>query len=163
MFELSIRNARPTDDADAIWDILQPLFRRGETYAVDVDITRDAALAYWFDHRDIRVAVIDDRLVGTYYLDRNYAGNASHVANCGYAVNSDARGAGIGRAMCADSLDRARVVGFTAMQFNLVVSTNSDAIHLWQTMGFQIVGTIPDAFRHPHHGYVDAFVMHRHL
>lgn len=163
MPDSTIRAARPSDDVDAIWDILRPVFRRGATYAVDADITRDAALAYWFDHREVRVAVTGDRVVGTYYLHRNHAGNGGHVANCGYAVHPDARGAGIGRAMCADSLDRARGAGFTAMQFNLVVSTNSGAIRLWEVMGFDIVGTIPDGFRHPDHGPVDAFVMHRRL
>jgi GNAT superfamily N-acetyltransferase len=163
MADTSIRDADVTADADAIWAVLEPIFRRGDTYAIDVDITREDALDFWFGHAEVRVAVVDHRVLGTYYLDRNQAGNGSHVANCGYAVHPEARGLGLGRAMCADSLDRARGAGFTAMQFNFVVSTNLDAIHLWKEMGFEVVGTIPDGFRHPDRGYVDAFVMHRHL
>lgn len=163
MSGLSLRDADRVTDADAIWAILEPVFRRGETYGVDVDISRGAALAYWFEHRRIRVAVVRGRVVGTYWLDRNHGGNASHVANCAYAVESESRGGGIGRAMCVDSLDRAREAGFTAMQFNLVVSTNEGAVHLWRSMGFEVVGVVPEGFRHPDLGYVDAFVMHRRL
>jgi ribosomal protein S18 acetylase RimI-like enzyme len=163
MPEPTVRDADPTADADAVWGILEPVFRRGDTYAVDVDVAREDGLAFWFDHARVRVAVADGHVRGTYYLDRNQGGGGSHVANCGYAVHPDARGLGLGRAMCADSLEQARRAGFTAMQFNFVVSTNEDAIRLWEAMGFEVVGTIPGGFTHPERGHVDALVMHRHL
>ncbi|HEX2027049.1 MAG TPA: GNAT family N-acetyltransferase [Nitriliruptorales bacterium] len=143
--------------------MLEPVFRRGDTYAIDPDISREDALAFWFEHQLVRVAVGDGGVAATYYLGPNHAGRGRHVANCGYAIHPDARGLGLGRALCADSLNVARREGFKAMQFNLVVSTNQAAVHLWQDFGFEIVGTVPEAFDHPHEGFIDAYVMHRRL
>ena len=111
----------------------------------------------------VRVAVIEGWIAGTYYLGPNNAGAGGHVANCGFAVHPAARGSGLGRSMCTDALDVARAEGFHAMQFNLVVSTNESAIHPWRALGFDVVGTIPDAFDHPEVGLVDAHVMYRAL
>lgn len=159
----AIRDADLVADGDAVWSVLEPVFRGGDTYAVDPDIGREDALSYWFGHGLVRVAVVDDRVVATYYLGPNHAGGGRHVANCGYAVHPHGRGRGLGRSMCADSLEVARDLGFEAMQFNLVVSTNEAAVHLWRDLGFEIVGTIPEAFDHPQAGLVDAYVMHRSL
>ncbi len=156
-----VRDAEVASDGDGVWAILEPTFRRGDTYAVDPSITRGDALAGWFDHARVRVAVHGDLIVGTYYLGPNQAGPGSHVANCGYAVDVRARGAGVGRLMGLDSLAVARADGFRAMQFNLVVSTNDGAVHLWRSLGFEVLGTIPEGFDHPENGLVDAHVMHR--
>jgi ribosomal protein S18 acetylase RimI-like enzyme len=102
-------------------------------------------------------------VVGTYFLQANQRGGGAHVANCGYVTAADAGGRGVARAMCMHSLERAKWRGFIAMQFNFVVSSNKRAIELWQRLGFEIVGTLPGAFRHPRLGFVDAFVMYRTL
>ena len=90
-------------------------------------------------------------------------GGGAYVANAGFMVSSSARGHHVGRAMCAHCLDEARRLGFRAMQFNFVVSTNQSALHRWQEFGFQIIGRLPGAFRHPENGYVDVYVMFRSL
>jgi len=101
--------------------------------------------------------------VGTYYLKANQQGGGAHVANCGFMTAAAASGRGIGEAMCRHALERAKARGFLSMQFNFVVSTNDRAVRLWQRLGFEIVGRLPNVFRHPQHGLVDAFVMHRYL
>jgi ribosomal protein S18 acetylase RimI-like enzyme len=98
---------------------------------------------------------------GTDFLRANQQGNGAHVASCGYITARSAEGGGIARALCAHSPDHARSCGFVAMHFNFVVSANTRAAKLWQSLGFDIVGRLPAAFRHPAHGLVDAFVMHR--
>lgn len=159
--EHSIRLATPSD-AEAIWAILAPVFAGGETYAVPRDITREAALAYWLaPEKTTYVAVLEGRIAGTYYLRANQQGPGAHVANCGYISAPWAQGHGLARAMCAHSLEAARGAKFRAMQFNLVVSTNTRAVRLWQDMGFTIIGTIPAAFAHPTQGDVPAHVMWR--
>ncbi len=159
---ISIRPAS-AEDADAIWAVIEPMIRAGETYALDRTMPRDAALAYWMGpDRQTLVAVDDDDLVvGTYYCRANQAGGGAHVANCGYVVAAHAGGRGVARAMAEDSFARACGLGFRAMQFNFVVASNTAAVALWQKLGFAIVGRMPDAFDHPTLGLVDALVMHR--
>ena len=158
-----IRSALP-DDADAIWAILEPVIRSGDTYALDRDMTRQEALAYWMGTAH-SCFVFEDRegVIGTYYLRANQSGGGSHVANCGYMVSPAARGKGVARAMCEHSLGEAKRQGYLAMQFNFVVSSNLPAVRLWEDMGFAIAGRLPLAFRHPQSGLVDALVMHRSL
>ena len=103
------------------------------------------------------------RVVGTYYLQPNRRGGGDHVANCGYATLVQARGRGVARAMCLHSLDVARRQGYLAMQFNFVVANNEGAVALWKSLGFAVVGRVPQAFRHPNLGLVDALVMYRAL
>lgn len=158
---MEIRPATPAD-ADAIWSILDPVIRAGETYALDRGMNREAALAYWLAD-DAFVAEDDGAVVGTYYLRRNQAGGGAHVCNCGYMVSATASGRGVARAMGAHSLEHARSRGFRAMQFNFVVSSNERAVRLWQSLGFAIVGRLPGAFAHPRLGEVDALVMFRTL
>jgi ribosomal protein S18 acetylase RimI-like enzyme len=151
-------------DADALWAILEPIFRAGETYPQLRDMDRESALAYWLSSpHEVFVAEDHGEIVGTYFLQANQKGGGAHVANCGYITAPRATGRGVARAMCAHSLDRARERGFRAMQFNFVISTNERAVRLWQSFGFEIVGRLPKAFLHPTLGYVDAFVMYRHL
>lgn len=145
-------------DYDAIWGILEPVIRAGETYTLPRDMSRDSALAYWFAPGH-EVFVAEEG--GTYFLQANQRGGGEHVANCGYVTATHATGRGIARAMCAHSLERARERGFRAMQFNFVVSTNVRAVRLWESMGFATVGRLPQAFLHPKHGYVDALVMYQ--
>jgi ribosomal protein S18 acetylase RimI-like enzyme len=152
-------------DSNAIWTILlEPVIRAGETYTLPRDMEKESALAYWLGPRhEVFVAEESGSLVGTYFLQANQQGGGSHVANCGYITAAHATGRGVARAMCAHSLDRARERGFLAMQFNFVVSTNTRAVKLWQSLGFAIVGTLPKAFLHPTQSYVDAYVMLRDL
>jgi L-amino acid N-acyltransferase YncA len=158
-----IRPSEPRDN-DAIWRILEPTFRAGETYPIPRDISRTDALAYWHSPgHTVFVAENKGAVVGTYYLRANNRGGGEHVANCGYIVAQDAFGRGLARAMCAHSFDEARACGFTAMQFNFVISSNERAVRLWQDLGFGIVGQLPSAFRHPRLGFVDAYVMIRSL
>ncbi|MBI3433904.1 MAG: GNAT family N-acetyltransferase [Proteobacteria bacterium] len=159
-------NIRTSDTGDqvGVWHVLEPMLRAGDTYPLPCDMTREDALAYWFaqEHR-VYVAEREGGIVGTYYLRANRHGGGAHVANCGYVTATAARRQGVARAMCEHSLDIARGLGFTAMQFNFVVSTNVRAVRLWQSLGFSIVGRLPDAFLHPGQGFVDAFVMYRRL
>lgn len=158
-----IRPARREDD-DAIWSILEPVIRAGETYALPRDMTREAALTYWTaPDRETFVAEEDGRVVGTYYLRANQQGGGAHIANCGYVTADGATGKGIARRMCEHSLDHARTRGFRAMQFNLVIDSNERAVRLWQSLGFDIVARLPKAFEHPRLGFRDALVMFRTL
>jgi len=157
---------RPFVESDraAVWRILEPIIRAGETYALPRDWDEAAVLAFWCaPGHDAFVAVEGDDVVGTYFLHANQRGGGAHVANCGYATAGWATGRGIARTMCEHSLDHARARGFRAMQFNFVVSTNDNAVHLWQRCGFAIVGRLPAAFCHPRLGDVDALVMYRAL
>ena len=160
---MQIRPARD-DDKPAIWAVIEPVFRAGETYPLPRDILEADGLAYWFTPgHEVFVAEDAGRIVGTYYLRHNQKGGGAHVANCGYITAADLRGRGVARTMCGHSLARARERGFKAMQFNFVVSTNTRAVKLWQAMGFDIVGRLPGAFAHPTHGDVDALVMFQKL
>jgi ribosomal protein S18 acetylase RimI-like enzyme len=160
---LTIRPATSQDD-DAIWRILEPTLRAGETYPIARDVSRADAFAYWYSPgHEVFVAQDGDDIVGSYYLRANTGGGGAHVANCGYMVAPAAMGRGVARAMCMHSLERARARGFRATQFNLVISSNERAVRLWQSCGFAIVGTLPGAFEHPTRGFVDAYVMYRGL
>lgn len=158
-----VRKAEPAD-ADAIWDIFHEVVARGDTYTFDPDMTRAEALSIWMSPQAwTYVATDHGRVVGTYFMRRNQPGLGDHVVNAGYMVKGEAQGKGIGRAMCEHSLTEARALGFLAMQYNIVVSTNTSAVSLWKKMGFEIVGTLPRAFRHRELGLVDAYVMYRFL
>jgi L-amino acid N-acyltransferase YncA len=158
-----IRPARP-EDAAAIWSIIGPTIRAGETYALDPEMREADALAYWFGaDKEVFVAEEDGSIFGTYYMRPNQAGGGAHVCNCAYITSAAATGRGIARLMCKHSFDHARTRGYRAMQFNFVVSSNERAVRLWESLGFKIVGRLPLAFRHPAHGYVDALVMFQHL
>ena len=145
-------------------DIVAPVLRAGETYAIDRDLSDVAMRDYWFlPAHEVFVAEEDGAILGTYYLQANQRGGGVHVANCGYMVSDKAQGKGVARAMCEHSQVVARERGFRAMQFNHVVSANVRAVALWQKLGFEIVGTLPKAFNHPVHGFVDSYVMFKTL
>jgi ribosomal protein S18 acetylase RimI-like enzyme len=180
---------RPSTEADreAILNIFRQVAAAADTYALDPKMSRENTLAYWFaPATHTYVAEVDAKfpgeavpvpgtptpcritdanpvIVGTYILRPNQAGGGSHVANAAFMVSASARGQGIGCAMAEHCLNEARRLGFHAMQFNFVISTNTVAIRLWQDLGFNIVGTLPAAFHHPEKGYVDVYVMYRSL
>ena len=151
-------------DADAVWSMLEPVIRAAEVFALPSDMTRQAALAYWFTAgHSVFVAGLNGEIVGSYYLQANQQGGGAHVCNCGYLTASRAQGRGVARAMCEHSLQFGKAQGFRAMQFNFVVSTNEAAVHLWTKCGFRVLARLPAAFLHPRLGYVDALVMWREL
>lgn len=159
----TIRRATSAD-RERIWEIFQTVVASGDTYAYAPTTSREEALALWFRaDTSTYVAVEGDIVVGTYILRPNQPGLGSHVANAAFMVDLAARGRGIGRLMGKHCLEEARRLGFRAMQFNFVVSTNLPAVHLWQTLGFQIIGKVPGAFRHARLGFVDVYIMFRTL
>ena len=154
---------RPFEPADwrAVWQLLEPVFRSGETVPHDPAITEAEARVAWVEQNQVVMVAADaaGALVGTYTLKPNSLTLGAHVANAGYVVAEQRRRQGIGSRLCQHSLQEARRLGFRAMQFNRVVSTNTASIRCWQRNGFQVVGTLPGAFRHQWLGYVDALVM----
>ena len=158
-----IRVAEPRD-APAIAAVIMPVIREGATYALEPELSQADALAYWMGP-DKETFVAEDKgvVLGTYYMRPNQAGGGRHVCNCGYMTDAAATGRGVARRMGEHSLAHARARGFRAMQFNFVVSTNEQAVRLWRSLGFEIVGRLPGAFREPAGAYVDALVMYRTL
>lgn len=157
---------RPATESDrpAIWSILEPTIRAGETYALPREMSQEDALRYWFAPGSrVFVAEEEQQVAGTYILRTNQPGGGAHVANCGYMTAAWAQGRGLARSMCVHSLDQARACGYRAMQFNFVVSSNARAVKLWESLGFQTVGRLPGAFEHPRLGFVDVFVMYQSL
>jgi L-amino acid N-acyltransferase YncA len=158
-----IRRATAADSA-SIAAILMPTIRDGSTYALDSDMSEADALAYWFaPDKETFVAEENGTIVGTYFIHANQAGGGRHVCNCGYITSAAATGRGIARRMCEHSIEHGRAKGYRAMQFNFVISTNTRAVKLWESLGFATVGRLPGAFLHPSDGYVDALVMYRQL
>lgn len=150
-------------DADAIWAILEPIIREGETLTLPRDMARADALAYWFAPGNEVFVTHADAILGTSYLRANQPGAGAHVANASYATSPQARGKGVARAMLTHSLEHARARGFRAMQFNMVIASNERAVKTWTSNGFEIAGRVPEAFNHPKLGYVDALIMYQKL
>ncbi len=160
---IEIRAATLADEPD-IWTIFHGVVSEGETYVYAPETSRLEARQLWMEQpQQTYVAERNGEILGTYYLKPNQPGLGSHVCNCGYMVASCARGQGVATALCEHSQAEARRLGFRAMQFNFVVSTNTVAVRLWQKLGFAIAGTLPGAFAHPRLGYVDAYVMYKTL
>lgn len=160
---IELRQATDADFAQ-IWPIVHEIVAAGTTYAIDRETDEAGARRIWMDApQETWVAVDGDTVVGTYYIKPNQAGGGAHVCNCGYMVASNAQGRGIARMMCEQSQVRAKEIGFRAMQFNFVLTTNVGAIGLWKKLGFDEVGRLPKAFEHPNAGYVDALVMFKAL
>lgn len=164
MSSIVIRRSNPEDFA-SIWPIFHDIVGRGETYAYDPATPYEAAQDLWLSSPGAQtwVALRGEEVVGTYRVAPNQPGLGDHVANAAYMVAPAARGQGIGRALVEHSLERARSQGFRSMVFNLVVATNQDAIALWKSVGFRVVGTLQGAYRHAHLGLVDAHIMQRSL
>ncbi len=151
-------------DKPAIWKIIEAVIAAGDTYVFPPGTPEDEMMAYWFaPEKHNYVAISDDRVVGTFWLKANQPGLGSHVGNAAYMVSPDVAGMGVGRTMAEFSLDEARRLGFSAMQFNFVVKSNTVAVKLWQSVGFEIIGEIPDAFDHIQDGRTNAYIMYRKL
>jgi L-amino acid N-acyltransferase YncA len=165
MGEVTIREATAAD-WPAIWPFFAEIVRAGETYAYDTDLDTDAARALWMEAPPGRTVVAvdaDGAVLGSAKMGPNRGGNGAHVATASFMVAPAARGRGVGRALGEHALAWAADAGFRAMQFNAVVETNTAAVALWTSLGFEIVGTVPEAFRHPEHGDVGLHVMLRRL
>ena len=152
-------------DWSSVWHILRATFAAGDTYTFAPDISEGDARKTWVEEPLATYVACfgEGNIVGTYKLQSNQPGLGSHVCNCSYVVSPAARGKGVASMMCEHSQAEALRLGFRAMQFNMVVVTNLAAVHLWKKHGFQIVGTLPKAFRHRQLGYVDAHVMFKRL
>jgi L-amino acid N-acyltransferase YncA len=150
-------------DWPGVWAIMEPNIREGETYPYARDMTEGGARRMWLELTDtVYVAEDEDGgILGTYYLKPNQPTLGAHVANAGYLVSANARGKGVGTLMGEHSQTEARRLGYRAMQFNLVVSTNVPSVRLWQKLGFDITGTLRGAFLHATEGYVDAHIMYK--
>ncbi|MGB7873343.1 MAG: GNAT family N-acetyltransferase [Anaerolineales bacterium] len=161
---INIRLFEQSDWADT-WRIIEPVFRTGETYAFSPDITEEETYKLWIETPAATFVAVDEKntIIGTYYIKKNQPGLGSHICNCGYIVAEESRGKGVASAMCAHSQREAISRGFRAMQYNLVVSSNEGAVRLWKKLGFEVIGTVPEAFHHHRLGYIDAYVMYKRL
>jgi len=163
MLQLTIRQAAEVD-FDAIWGIFHHVVQSGDTYAFSPETTRSQAHDIWMTPPATPYVVeIDGRIGGTYILKPNQPDLGSHIANAAYVVHPENRRQGVGEAMCRHSIETARHAGYRAIQFNLVVSSNTGAITLWEKLGFHRIGRIPEGFRHPTLGFIDAYIMYRSL
>jgi L-amino acid N-acyltransferase YncA len=157
------------DATDADWPAIFPIFdaivREGTTYAYPEGLSSDEAKTLWMPGPPSRtvVAVDGDVVAGTATMGPNRPGRGSHVATASFMVNPATRSRGVGRALGNDMLEWSTRQGFRAVQFNAVVETNSAAVHLWQSLGFEIIGTVPGAFHHADGSYVGQHVMFRRL
>ena len=164
MTEPVVIGAIQAHEFELVWPIFKEVVAAGDTYSYAPDTTLDEARNLWTTGGTrCFVATEGATSVGCYMLKANQPGLGNHVANAGYMVASRARGRGIAGQLCEHSMAQARNAGFTAMQFNFVVSSNQIAVRLWRKLGFDIVGRIPNAFRHARLGLVDVFVMYRPL
>jgi len=152
------------DDFEVFWPVFKDIVSAQETYAFDPKINFENAYHLWC-LAPLKSYVIkeNDTILGSYYIRANAAGPSAHISNCGYMVNPQSRGKGIAGKLCLHSQQIAIELGFSAMQFNAVVSSNKIAIALWQKLGFDIIGTIPNAYNHRKLGFVDSFIMYKQL
>lgn len=151
-------------DYDAIWDIFKQVIATGDTYVFSPQTPKEDLQKHWFaTYMNTFIIEEDDQILGTYIIKPNQIDLGSHIANGSYMVSPQHHGKGIGKLLCQHSLDTAKALGYRAMQFNIVISTNTGAVKLWQQFGFQIIGTVPKAFKHQELGLVDAYIMYREL
>ena len=148
----------------AIWEIFHNIVKAGDTYVYDPRTHEEEAISIWCSPIvTTYVATLNDEVMGTYIIKPNFPGLGAHIANCSYMVSDQARGLGVGRAMAEHSIKLAKELGFIAIQFNIVVSSNTNAIRLWQSLGFEIIGTTPKGFKHQKLGYIDSYIMYKSL
>lgn len=161
---MEIREAAPSDWA-AVWPFWERIVADGETYAYPLGLSSASARALWYEPPPGRtvVALVDGAVVGSAKMGPNRPGRGSHVATASFMVDPAARGAGVGRALGEHALAWATEAGYRGMQFNAVVETNAAAVRLWTSLGFEVVGTVPEAFDSARHGYVGLLVMYRRL
>jgi L-amino acid N-acyltransferase YncA len=160
---MNIRLATQSEH-EAIWQIISTVISTGDTYVFAPNSSKEKMLSYWFsEDKKTFVAEEDGEVLGTFYLKANQPDLGSHIVNAGYMVSEKARGKGVGQLMAEFSLEEARRLSFRGMQFNLVVKTNEKAVKLWLRLGFEIIGEIPEAYKHAQLGYVNAYVMYQKL
>jgi ribosomal protein S18 acetylase RimI-like enzyme len=160
---LEIRKAVEADKPE-VWEIIKAVIDGGDTYVFYPNTPKEKMLAFWFaEDKQIYVALIGNKIVGTFFLKDNQPDLGSHIANAGYMVAPEATGKRIGKTMAEFSLEEARKLGYKAMQFNFVVKSNEVAVKLWLALGFEIIGEIPEAFRHAENGLTNALIMYRNL
>lgn len=151
-------------DFDAFWPTFEAIIQAQETYALEPNMSKDEAYNLWCRSTLKSFALFDEaQVLGIYYIKANAMGPSRHISNCGYMVSEAARGKGVARKLCEHSQQQAVELGFKAMQFNSVISTNEIAVKLWQKMGYQIIGTIPNAYQHAKLGLVDSYIMYKWL
>lgn len=163
---MTLRVEQQTEkDWPEVWAVLEPAFRAGESYPLPLDVSEADAKTYWIKMDGFNAVARDDAgdVVGVYYLRPDQGGPGDHICNAGYVIAEGARRKGYAVELCQESQDRARAMGFRGMKFNLVVAVNEGAIKAWKKAGMEIIGTVPNAFRHPMHGYVDAHIMFQKL
>lgn len=149
-------------DQEQIWQIIKAVISGGDTYSFAPDSSKNEMLDFWCAaDKWTYVAVEDEKIVGTFFIKENHPGLGSHVANAGYMVAPDARTKGIGRKIGEFSIEEAKRLGFEAMQFNYVVKSNERAVRLWKSLGFEVIGEIPDGFRHMENGLTNVYIMYR--
>ena len=156
---------RATDnDKQSVWQIIKSVIAGGDTYTFDPETPEETMVEFWFSpEKRVYVAEENGEILGTYWLKANQPGLGDHVGNGGYIVSPNAKGKGIGRKMAVHSIEEARQLGFQSIQFNFVVKSNTVAVNLWKSVGFEVIGEIPDAFRHRQHGLTNAYIMYRKL
>ena len=160
---INIRKEIP-NDGEAAWNIIHEVINEGNTYVFSPQSTKKEMIGYWFaEDKHTYVAVINNEIVGTFIIKDNHPGLGSHVANASYMTPKKVRGKGIGETMARFSLEESRRLGYASMQFNIVVKSNVSAVRLWQKLGFNIIGEIPDAFNHQIYGLINAYIMYRKL
>ncbi len=160
---MNIRKVTEQDKPE-IWQIIKAVIATGDTYVFAPDSPEDEMIAYWFSpEKHVYVAEDDGEILGTYWIKANQPGLGSHVGNGAYMVSPGAKGKGIGRMMAEHSVEEAKRIGFKSIQFNFVVKSNTGAVKLWQSIGFEIIGEITDAFDHKEHGLTNAYIMYKKL
>eukprot|EP00055_Hartaetosiga_balthica_P013627 m.70829 g.70829 ORF g.70829 m.70829 type:complete len:175 (-) comp8324_c0_seq2:279-803(-) len=166
MTAFTLRSATMSDFEDGIWSMVQDVASKGDTYAYSCDMSKGEALDEWMTIPEMTLVMVDNDtndVVATCYIRKNKNGPGSHVCNCGYIVHPSARGKGLATRMCEHTQKLAvEELGFKAMQFNFVATSNQ-AIALWERLGFETVGRLPKAFKHPTQGFIDALVMYKWL
>lgn len=160
---MNIRKAIPSD-FDAVWEIFSQVIKTGDSYVFNPDTPKKDLEKHWFAaYMETYVLEENGEILGTYIIKPNQIDLGNHIANCSYMVSLNAQGKGVGRKLCEHSLDIAKQRGFEAIQFNIVISTNTAAVALWKKYGFEIIGTTPKGFRHAKLGLVDTYIMYKDL
>ncbi|TNF39789.1 MAG: GNAT family N-acetyltransferase [Cytophagales bacterium] len=160
---LEIRPAKKCDE-DALWAVIEPIIQAGGTYVFSTTSSKEKMMGYWLDEdKNTYIALMEGKAVGTFYIKANQPDLGDHVCNAGFMVAPGQKGRGIGRALGSFALKEAKALGFQAMQFNFVISTNHSAVSLWKSLDFQVIGELPDAYRHPVQGLVSVLIFYRKL
>ena len=152
------------DDFDEVWTLIKKIITKGDTYVFSPETKKNQMLSYWCSKSNHTYIVQNDgKLVGTFLIKDNQPGLGSHIANAAFMTEPDETGKGVGRLMSEFALKEAKNLGYSAMQFNFVVKSNSRAIRLWKKLGFLVIGEVPEAFNHATEGLTNALIMYRKL